>query len=215
MLEQVALFSEPWAAVVCARQPALPLRPVLRPRGLVALLSVEAVEPGGVAAGDLELVLRTCVLEVAGDDLLRVRPGRGLVRIVGRPHQFVDADELSALNADIVVDIGGPHLTLEILARLELVGKAGSDALAFESAVHALQVIGQPADIVLGRHDLQLREAVEHAGENQRAERLLDLVRQHGRAHIALAPIYWLSMPMPVIACRLTGILDSSADEAR
>jgi len=71
MLKQVALFSEPWAAVVCARQPALPLRPVLRPRGLVALLNVEAVEPGGVAAGDLELVFRTGVLEVARDDFLR------------------------------------------------------------------------------------------------------------------------------------------------
>ena len=46
-------------------------------------LGVEAVEPGGVAARDLELVLGAGILEVARDDLLRVRPGRGLVRIVG------------------------------------------------------------------------------------------------------------------------------------
>ena len=37
----------------------------------MALLNVEAVEPGGVAAGDLELVFRTGVLEVARDDFLR------------------------------------------------------------------------------------------------------------------------------------------------
>jgi hypothetical protein len=56
-------------------------------------------------------------------------------------------------------------------------------------AVHALQIIGQPADVVLGRDDLQLREAIEDAREDQHAERLLDLVRQHGRTHVALAPI--------------------------
>src|SRR5258707_9242942 len=52
---------------------------------------VEAVEPGGVGAGDLELVLGTGVLEVARHDLLRMRPGRGLMRVVRRPHHLVDA----------------------------------------------------------------------------------------------------------------------------
>src|SRR6267143_3849561 len=150
---------------------------------------VEAVEPGGVGAGDLELVLGARILEVARDDLLRVRPGRGLVRVVGRPHHLVDADEMAAGDADEVVDIGGPHLALEVFARLELIGEAGGDALALEGAVHALQIIGQPADIVLGGDELQLWKAVEHAGEDQDAERFLDLVRQHRGAHIALAPI--------------------------
>src|SRR5437870_2352013 len=78
------------------------------------------IESGGVAAGDLEDVLGAGVLEVAGDDLLRMRPGRGLVRVVRRPHHPVDADELAALHPDIIEDVGGPHLPLEILARLQI-----------------------------------------------------------------------------------------------
>src|SRR5215472_11397423 len=109
--------------------------------GELSRLGVEAVEPGGVAAGDLELVLGASILEVACDDLLRMRPGRGLVRVVGRPHQLVDADEMAAGDTDKVVDIGGPHLALKVLARLQLVGKTGGDALTLEGAVHALQVI--------------------------------------------------------------------------
>jgi len=122
---------------------------------------VETVEPGGVGAGDLELVLGAGILEVARDDLLRMRPGRSLVRVVGRLHHLVDTDEMAAGDADKVVDVGRPHLALEVLARLQLIGEAGGDPLALEGAVHALQIIGQPADIVLGRDDLQLGEAVE------------------------------------------------------
>src|SRR5437016_7193019 len=145
---------------------------------------VEAVEPGGVGAGDLELVFGAGILEVARDDLLRVRPGRSLVRVVGRPHHLVDTDEMAAGDADEVVDVGGPHLALKVLARFQLIGEAGGDPLALEGAIHALQIIGQPADIVLGGDDLQLRKAVEHAREDQHAERLLDLVRQHRGAHV-------------------------------
>jgi len=60
-----------------------------------------------------------------------------------------------------------------------LLVKPGGDAPAIEGAVPALQIIGQPADVVLGRDDQQLPEAVEDAGEDQHAERLLDLVRQY------------------------------------
>src|SRR5215467_16368568 len=112
-------------------------------------LGVEAVEPGRVGAGDLVAVLWAGVLEVACHDLLRVRPSRGLVRVIGGPHQLVDPNEVAALHADIIVDIGGPHLALEVFAGLQLVREARGNALAFEGAVHALQVVGQPADIVL------------------------------------------------------------------
>src|SRR6266851_506891 len=127
-----------------------------------AALCRETVESGGVAAGDLEDVLGAGVLEVAGDDLLRMRPGRGLVRVVARPHHPVDADELAALHPDVIEDVGGPHLPREILARLQLYARGGR---ALGEAVHALQEIGDPADIVLGRDDLQLRETVEDTRE--------------------------------------------------
>jgi len=44
-----------------------------------------------------------------------------------------------------------------------LLVKPGGDAPAIEGAVPALQIIWQPADVVLGRDDLQLGEAVEDA----------------------------------------------------
>src|SRR5580704_16057573 len=162
-LSVVRTASGNWAETAATSQPGV-------------RLSVETVEPGGVGAGDLEAVFGAGVLEVARDDVLRMRPGRSLVRVIRRPHQLVDADEVPVGDADIVIDVGGPHLTLEILARFQLVRKAGRDALALEGAVHALQIIRQPADIVLGRDDLQFREAVEHAREDQHAERLFDLV---------------------------------------
>src|SRR5260370_31714812 len=125
-------------------------------------LRVEAVAPGDVAAGDLEDVLGRRVLEVAGDDLLRLGPRRGMVRGVRRPHHAVDADELAALHPDVIKDVGGPHLPREILARLQFYPQAGR---ALGEPVHALQEIGDPADIVLRRDDLQIGEAIEDAAE--------------------------------------------------
>src|SRR6266851_1638846 len=122
-----------------------------------AALCRETIESGDVAAGDLEDVLGAGVLEVAGDDLLRMRPGRGLVRVVRRPHHAVDADELAALHPDIIEDVGRPHLPREILARLQSYPQAGR---ALGEAVHALQEIRDPAAIVLRGDDLQVGEAV-------------------------------------------------------
>src|ERR1700732_5547530 len=103
------------------------------------------IESGNVAAGDLEDVLGAGVREVARDDLLRMRPGRGLVRVVRRPHHPVDADELAALHPDMIEDVGGPHLPCEILARLQLYPEV---ARALGEPVHALKEIGDPAAIV-------------------------------------------------------------------
>src|SRR5260370_41936107 len=127
-------------------------------------LRVEAVAPGDVAAGDLEDVLGRRVLEVAGDDLLRLRPRRGLVRVVRRPHHPVDADELAALHPDMIKDVGGPHLPREILARLQFYPQAGR---ALREPVPALEEIGDPADIVPPRDDLPVGGAVEDAGEGE------------------------------------------------
>src|SRR6266849_800131 len=147
----------------------------------------EAVELGGVAARDLEPVFRAGVLEVARDDLLRARPRRRLVRIVGGPHELVDSDEVAVGDPDVVVDIGAVHLALEVFAGLQAQLEAGRVATALEGAVHPLQVIRQPAAVVLSRDDPEIREAVEHAGEDEHAEGALDLVRQDGGAHVAIA----------------------------
>src|SRR5213593_2513924 len=121
----------------------------------------EAVELGDVAARDPEPVVRAGVLEVARDDNLRVGPRRGLVRIVGGPHELVDADEVAVGDPDVVVDVGAIHLALEVLAGLPGELEAGRVATALEGAVHPLQVVRQPAAVVLRRDDLQIWEAVE------------------------------------------------------
>src|SRR5438309_8271392 len=95
-----------------------------------AALRLETVEPGGIAAGDLEDVLGAGVLEVARDDILRMRPGRGLVRVVRRPHHPVDADEVAVRDADEIVDIGRPHLPPEIFAGLQLLRETRRGARA-------------------------------------------------------------------------------------
>src|SRR5207244_11797445 len=79
----------------------------------VVPLKREPVELGCVGAGDFVAVFGAGFLEVACNDLLRVRPGGGLVRVVGGPHQLVDTDELAVGDAYKVVDVGGPHLALE------------------------------------------------------------------------------------------------------
>src|ERR1051325_3196350 len=108
-------------------------------------LHVEAVELGDVAAGDLEHLLGARILEVARDDLLRMRPGRGLVRVIRGPHHPIDTDKPAALYPDIIVDVCRPHLPPEILARLQLHREAGGGARALGDPIHPLQVIGDPA----------------------------------------------------------------------
>src|SRR5258705_4872945 len=80
---------------------------------------LEAVELGRVAARDLELVLGARVFEVAHHDVLRVWPGRSLMRIVGGPHELVHANKMTIGHADVVVDVGAMHLALEVLPRLQ------------------------------------------------------------------------------------------------
>src|ERR1700690_1411792 len=89
---------------------------------------VEPVKRGDVAARDLEAILGAGALEVALDDLLRMRPGRGLVRVVARPHHGVDTDKARVRPATEIVEKGPPHLAAEILARLQFLGEAGGSA---------------------------------------------------------------------------------------
>src|SRR5262245_15962050 len=147
----------------------------------------EAVELGDVAARDPEAIVRAGLLEVAGDDLLRMGPRRSLVRVVRGPHQLVDADKVAVGHADVVVDVGAVHLAPEVLAGLEPELEARRGAAELEGEGHALQVVRQPAAVVLGRDDLELREPVEHAREDEHAEGALDLVREDRGPHVAVA----------------------------
>ena len=98
--------------------------------------------------------------------------------VVGRPHDPVHADEVSVGHPDVVVDVGAVHLALEVLAGLQAQLEPGRVAPALEGAIHALQVIAQPATVVFRRDDLEIRKAIQHPGEDEHAEGALDLVRE-------------------------------------
>src|SRR4029450_6817143 len=80
----------------------------------------KAVQPGRVVPNDQELFFLGNSLEVPFDHLPRMRPGRHGVRVVGRPHDVLDPDELAARHSHPIVDEGREDLTAEVLARREL-----------------------------------------------------------------------------------------------
>src|SRR5262249_29922341 len=67
--------------------------------------------------------------------------------------------------------------------------EAGGVASPLERAIHALEVVRQPAAVVFRRDDLELRKPIEHPGEDEDAERALDLVREDSGPHVAIAEI--------------------------
>src|SRR5262249_12116164 len=88
------------------------------------------------------------------------------MRIIGAPHQGLDANILDQLGADPVELERRPALAPPILARLELhqIAKA---ILVLE--IHPVERVGQPADPAFTETDAQVRVALEHAGPDDRS----------------------------------------------
>src|SRR5215467_5236430 len=80
----------------------------------------KAVEPGHILPDDLAPLFLCNSLEVALDDLARMRPGRHGMRIVRGPHDVLDPDELAARDADPIVDERREDLPPEVFAGREL-----------------------------------------------------------------------------------------------
>src|SRR5882672_3059001 len=145
------------------------------------LAQVKAVELSDVLSDDLALLYLADVLEVAFDNVARMWPGRGGVGVVGRPHHVVHPDPVPAGNPEGVIDERAVHLASEVFAGLQ--GQLCRPrrhrtgwAEAREAPVHALQIVRQPAAVILGRDDLQAWEPFQHAGEDEDAKGFLDFV---------------------------------------
>src|SRR5262249_8436207 len=160
------------------------------------LIQVKPVELAGVPSHDLPLLGLADVLEVTCDNVARMRPGGGSVGVIGGPHDVVYPNPLPAGDPKGVIDEGAIHLTPKVFAGLQ--GqlrrpwrRSARWTEACKGSVHALQVVGQPAAVVLCRYELQAREPFQHAGEDEDAEGLLDFVGGNGSAHGPLfSPVF-------------------------
>src|SRR5215831_20181089 len=146
----------------------------------------KAVEASHILPNDLPPLCLGDSCEVALDDLPGMRPGRHGVRIVRGPHDVLDPDELAARDTHPIVDERREDLAPEVLAGRELQRGRIEIAIFVLGLIELLQEERNPADLVLGGDELEIRESLEHAGEDQHDERPLDFVTEHGRAEIAV-----------------------------
>src|SRR5882762_4553692 len=104
--------------------------------------------------------------QVARDDVPRVRPGRVRVRIVVRPHAVVDTPPIETVASYGVVEERAVDLAVEVEAWRLRDRRRVRLAEAAVVVVPLLEEEGNPADLVLNVHDLELRETLEDAVEN-------------------------------------------------
>ena len=97
------------------------------------------------------------VAELLGDVLGGVRPHAVGVRVVGAPHQGLDAHVVDQLGADAVELEGGLALPPPVVARLHLEPEVGEAVLPLE--VHAVERVGNPADAALAERDAHVRDS--------------------------------------------------------
>src|SRR5713226_6608611 len=90
---------------------------------------------------------------------------------------------------DRIILEGRVELTPYVVARLHRQRLFHHRRKFIEGMVEPEHVVRQPADVVLRRHDLELRKAFEDATENDRRQRALDLVNEIRikLAHLGLA----------------------------
>src|SRR5262249_55152190 len=127
--------------------------------------ALEVVDPHLVPAQDQLLLVLGHAGEVAGDGLARLREGGVEVRVVRTPHHLVHADQVAAAHAGHIVLEGGVHLAAPVVGGVHLdLGEARAEAPGIP--LQPLQVVRDPADVVLDRDDLQLRMPIEHTSRD-------------------------------------------------
>src|SRR4029079_6029327 len=115
--------------------------------------SLEVVDPDHVPAQDQLLFILRHVDKVAGDRLARLREGRIEVRVVRAPHHLVHADQITAAHAGHIVLEGGIHLATPVVSRTPReLRKTGGEGPGVPP--QPLQVVRDPADVVLNRDEL-------------------------------------------------------------
>src|SRR6266849_3136393 len=120
----------------------------------------QAVELSGVLAGHLPGDVGRQVRELLGDIFPRLRPHPIGVRIVGAPHQRLDAHLVDQLGAHAVVLEGRLALPAPVLAWLQLEREVLVLVLVLE--IHAVEHVRDPADAALAEGDADVRVALEY-----------------------------------------------------
>src|SRR5437667_4234864 len=126
------------------------------------LASHEPVELARVLAGDLLRDVGRQVAELLLDVLRRLRPHAVAVRIVGAPHERLDAHVLDELGADAVELERALALAAPVIARLHREAEIAEAVFPLE--VHAIERVGDPADPAPAERDADVRVALEHGG---------------------------------------------------
>src|SRR5215475_10666619 len=124
----------------------------------------EAVEPARVLAHDLSPRALRQMTQLLLDELLGVGPHPVRVREVRAPHDGLRPQLLEQSHADAIALVGGLALAAPVIAgthrQLEIL------ELVFPLEVHAIEHVRDPADAALADDELEVRVALEHAGED-------------------------------------------------
>src|ERR1700730_3375956 len=148
---------------ITAKTAAAPRSPDGRRRSL--WLSVDQpVKLAGVLAGDLVHDFGREAGELLLDVFRGFRPHGVGVRVVGAPHQGLDADVVDELRADRVELERRLALATPVFARLHL-DQVAEAVLILE--IHAIERIGQPTDAALAERDLEPRMTLQDAGADE------------------------------------------------
>src|SRR5213594_1392738 len=142
-----------------------------RPGGAVARLGLDTgwlitaprlhqpVELPRVLARDLVRDVGRQVAELLGDVLRRLRPDAVGMRVVGAPHEGLDAHVVDQPGTDAVVLERRLALAAPLVARLHLESEVAEAVLPL--VVHAIKRVGDPADAALAERDPDVRVALE------------------------------------------------------
>src|SRR5438270_7727895 len=130
-------------------------------------LLVDTEDAYGVAGDCLAALVAGDVAHHVRDRLARVGPVVAVVRIVGAPHDVVDADAVAVLDAVEVGDERGAHVAEPVVRRRLANGDVAPRPVAPVAVVDLLEEVRDPAHTRLDHRHVELGKAVEHTGEDQ------------------------------------------------
>src|SRR2546430_1736978 len=139
-----------------------PIAIVLLILGILGRASEQPVELARILARDLVRDVGRQMAELLLDVFRGLGPHAVTVRVVGAPHQRLDAHIFDELGADVVELEGALALPAPVVARLHREAKVAEAILPLE--VHPVERVGDPADPALAERDADVGIALEHRG---------------------------------------------------
>src|SRR6516162_6708620 len=174
----VVIFLLPSQITVTSRETGRPRPKVTSPAQAPAFAGeprdlVEVVYPGGIASGDLGLLLFGAARQNLLNDL--VTPGEGGLDmwVIRAPEEIVDTDDVAVAYPHLIFLEARKHIAVEIVAGQH--GFLEPIALLLDplgiGIVDAVQEVGNPGQLVLHGADLEFWIALEDAAEDHVGKR--------------------------------------------